>query len=107
MAPKWRTTRALSRTGGIGTTRRYQHAATNPAWPMPLAAVSSANGTTIVASHDTSAGSRQRVSILGKSDKASRIASLIKAGAWTEAAFALIEFELPAWKLRRLVYEDG
>jgi hypothetical protein len=53
------------------------------------------------------AGSRQRVSILGKSDKASRVASLIEAGAWTEAAFALIEFELPAWKLRRLVYEDG
>jgi len=53
------------------------------------------------------AGSRQRVSILGKSDKASRVDSLINAGAWTEAAFALIELELPTWKLRRLVYEDG
>ena len=53
------------------------------------------------------AGSRQRVSILGKSDKASRVDSLIKAGAWTEAAVALIELELPTWKLRRLVYEDG
>jgi hypothetical protein len=32
---------------------------------------------------------------------------LIAAGAWTDAAFALIELELPAWRLRRLVYEDG
>jgi hypothetical protein len=53
------------------------------------------------------AGSRQRVSILGKSDRASRIDSLIKAGAWTEAALTLIELELSGWKLRRLVYEDG
>lgn len=53
------------------------------------------------------AGSRRRVSILGKSDKALTVDSLIKAGAWTEAAFALIELELPTWKLRRLVYEDG
>jgi hypothetical protein len=33
-----------------------------------------------------------------------RIEQLIKAGAWSDAALALIEFELPAWKLRRLVY---
>jgi hypothetical protein len=32
---------------------------------------------------------------------------LIEAGAWTDATIALIELELPAWKLRRLVYEDG
>jgi hypothetical protein len=53
------------------------------------------------------AGSRRPVSILGKSDKTSRVDSLIKADAWTEEAFALIELELPTWKLRRLVYEDG
>jgi len=53
------------------------------------------------------AGSRRHVSILGKSNKASKVDSLIKAGAWTEAALALIELELPTWKLRRLVYEDG
>ena len=39
--------------------------------------------------------------------KATRIDQLIEAGAWGEAALALIELELPAWKLRRLVYEDG
>jgi hypothetical protein len=32
---------------------------------------------------------------------------LIEAGAWTDAALALIEIELPAWRLRRLVHEDG
>jgi hypothetical protein len=39
--------------------------------------------------------------------KAARIDQLIEAGAWDEAALALIELELPAWKLCRLVYEDG
>jgi hypothetical protein len=36
-----------------------------------------------------------------------RIDQLIKAGAWNDVALALIEFELPGWKLRRLVYQDG
>lgn len=39
--------------------------------------------------------------------KASHVDRLIAAGAWTDVAFALIEIELPAWKLRRLVHEDG
>jgi hypothetical protein len=42
-----------------------------------------------------------------RAEKANRIYQLIEAGAWTDAALALIELELPAWKLRRLVYEDG
>jgi hypothetical protein len=32
---------------------------------------------------------------------------LIESGAWTDAALALVELELPQWKLRRIVYEDG
>ena len=36
-----------------------------------------------------------------------RFDRLIEADAWTEAALALVELELPQWKLRRLVYEDG
>jgi hypothetical protein len=39
--------------------------------------------------------------------KATRIDQLIQVGAWGDATLALIELELPAWKLRRLVYEDG
>ena len=36
-----------------------------------------------------------------------RIGRLIESGAVAEAAFALLELELPGWKLRRLVHEDG
>jgi hypothetical protein len=36
-----------------------------------------------------------------------RVNQLIKAGAWTDAALALLELELPRWKVRRLVQEDG
>ena len=36
-----------------------------------------------------------------------RINRLIAAGAWTDAALALVELELPQWSLRRIVYEDG
>jgi hypothetical protein len=36
-----------------------------------------------------------------------RLDRLTGAGAWTDAALALVEIELPRWKLRRLLYEDG
>jgi hypothetical protein len=45
--------------------------------------------------------------VLRQSGKAFRIDRLIEAGAWTEAALALIELEIPAWKVRRLVCENG
>ena len=48
-----------------------------------------------------------RLPVLNKVGKATRLDQLIEAGAWSDAALALIELELPAWKLRRLVYEDG
>jgi hypothetical protein len=47
-----------------------------------------------------------RLPVLNKAGKAARLDQLIEAGAWSDAALALIELELPAWKLRRLVYED-
>jgi hypothetical protein len=53
------------------------------------------------------AGACTRIPVLSLSGKADRIDRLIAAGAWTDAAFALIALELPAWRLRRLVYEDG
>jgi len=37
-------------------------------------------------------------------DKVNR---LIESGAWTDAVLALVELELPQWKLRRIVYEDS
>jgi hypothetical protein len=37
---------------------------------------------------------------------ADRIARRVEVGAWTDVALALIEVELPMWKLRRLSFED-
>jgi hypothetical protein len=34
-----------------------------------------------------------------------RIERLIAMNAWTEAALALVELELPQWRVRRIVYE--
>jgi hypothetical protein len=48
-----------------------------------------------------------RIPVLGKSGKTARMERLIESGAWTDAAMALVESELPGWKLRRLIYENG
>jgi hypothetical protein len=48
-----------------------------------------------------------RVTAPGCAAKAAMIDRLIGSQAWTEAALALIEHELPLWKLRRLVCEEG
>jgi hypothetical protein len=36
-----------------------------------------------------------------------RIERLVESAAWTDAALALLELELPNWRLRRLAYNDG
>jgi hypothetical protein len=43
----------------------------------------------------------------GQAGKTERIEQLISMGAWTDAALALIELELPQWQVRRLAYDDG
>ena len=48
-----------------------------------------------------------RVPLLNQAGKAAQLDRLIQAEAWNDAVLALIELELPAWKLRRLGYEDG
>jgi len=48
-----------------------------------------------------------RITMLRRAGKAAHIDRLIAAQAWRELAFALVEDELPAWTLRRLVHEDG
>lgn len=49
-----------------------------------------------------------RMASLNKSGAAAlQFERLAKTPAWTDLAIALIGLELPAWKLRRLVYEDG
>ena len=49
----------------------------------------------------------RRLPNLSRSPGVARLDRLIAAGAWTDAAFALVALELPAWSLRRLVHEDG
>jgi hypothetical protein len=53
------------------------------------------------------AGACSHVPVLDKAGKHTRVARLIEVGAWTDAALALIELELPAWRLRRLVCDSG
>jgi len=43
----------------------------------------------------------------GQSGKTSRVERLIQSGAWTDAALALLDLELPQWQVRRLVYDEG
>jgi hypothetical protein len=46
----------------------------------------------------------QRLSAPGE---AAKLHQLIEAGALTEAAFALINLELPLWQIRRITYDEG
>lgn len=39
--------------------------------------------------------------------QAKRIDTLIEAEAWIDAALALLDLELPQWKLRRIAYDDS
>ena len=43
----------------------------------------------------------------GQSEKTARIEQLIRSGAWTDAALALIDLELPLWQVRRIAYDEG
>jgi hypothetical protein len=43
----------------------------------------------------------------GQSAKTARIQQFIQSAAWTDTALALIDLELPAWKVRRLAYDEG
>jgi hypothetical protein len=48
-----------------------------------------------------------RLQLLRKLGRAGQLDRLADAGAWTDAALALIALELPAWKVRRLACENG
>jgi hypothetical protein len=49
----------------------------------------------------------RRFPSLGQSEKAFRLERLLESGAWTDAALALIDLELPQWQLRRIAYDEG
>lgn len=48
-----------------------------------------------------------RLPLLNKLGRAARLEGFTKSGAWIDAVLALIELELPAWKICRLLYEDS
>jgi len=48
-----------------------------------------------------------RLSSIRQSEGLNRLDRLIEADAWTDAVFALVELEAPAWKLWRLTCEGG
>jgi hypothetical protein len=52
------------------------------------------------------AKARVRFTAHGAAAKA-RVNRLIESSAWTDAALALVELELPQWTLRRIAFEDG
>jgi hypothetical protein len=43
----------------------------------------------------------------GQAAKTTRIERLIGSQAWTDAALALIDLELPQWQVRRIAYDEG
>lgn len=48
-----------------------------------------------------------RILSIPRAEYRSRIERLMKSGAWTDAALALLELELPQWRLRRITYNAG
>ncbi len=49
----------------------------------------------------------RRRSSMGRNQKTARIERLIEAEAWSDAALALIDLELPQWQVRRIAYDEG
>ena len=49
----------------------------------------------------------RRFPSIGQRAKTARIEQLVQSGAWIDVALALIDLELPQWKVRRIVYDEG
>jgi hypothetical protein len=49
----------------------------------------------------------RRFPSIGQTGKTTRIERLIASSAWTDAALALIDLELPFWQVRRIAYDEG
>ena len=49
----------------------------------------------------------RRFPSMSQSEKTARLERMIANGAWTDAALALIDLELPLWQVRRLAYDEG
>jgi hypothetical protein len=49
----------------------------------------------------------KRLPAMRRTAEAQRLDRLVAAGAWIDAALALIAIELPDWQLRRLAFDEG
>ncbi|MCP3402549.1 hypothetical protein [Bradyrhizobium sp. CCGB20] len=49
----------------------------------------------------------RRFPSLGQSERTARVMRFVDAEAWTDAALALMELELPLWQVRRIAYDEG
>jgi hypothetical protein len=49
----------------------------------------------------------RRFPSFGQNERTSRLTRLIDAEAWSDAALALLELELPLWQVRRIAYDEG
>ena len=56
---------------------------------------------------DIIGGICRRFPSMGQREKTARVEHLIRSGAWTDAALALIDLELPLWQVRRIAYDEG
>ncbi len=56
---------------------------------------------------EVAAACRPRLGLLRHTERAARAEQMIEQCAWTDAALALMDLELPQWQLRRLVYDSG
>jgi len=76
-------------------------------FPMLSHANTNTSATPSVSIADYLAAHCQGADVTVAAARVERIMQLATAGAWTDAALALLELEQPEWKLRRLVQEDG
>ena len=49
----------------------------------------------------------RRFPSLGQTERKARLMRFIDAEAWADAALALLELELPLWRVRRIAYDQG
>ena len=50
--------------------------------------------------------SRRRFFLLGRGEQARYFNQLVEARAWIDAALALLELELPLWRIRQMSLKD-
>lgn len=67
----------------------------------------SASGIDAAAFTDICLTSCKRLPAMRRTLEARHLDRLVAAGAWTDAALALIAIELPDWQLRRLIVDEG